>query len=447
VSSRSKSGPSAAPRSFSSSFAQSNLGGVAIFRLSLLLVAVLAVALAPAAPGVSWVPAGLPPAPAQGPALCVGACLSPEQGKAVLDAALSSFRDRAAWDAYAAHVRQRIQQGLGLAPWPQRTPLNAVVHSRRDYDGYSVENVYFESAPGNLVTGNLYRPRGLPPPYAAVLSPHGHTRGALTKPEDYASQGRFEPGMQTRCANLARMGALVFAIDMFGAGDSIQIVGGAAHRQPLALTIQTWNSLRTVDFLLSLPDVDSKRVAVSGYSGGGTQTFLLAALEPRVAVSIPVAMVSSHHFGGCPCESGLPIHRSADHFASNPMIAALLAPKPQLIVSDGGDWTQFTPQTEFPFVQKIYGYYGAEANVQNVHLAAEGHDYGPSKRAAAYRFLAQHLALTLSRVLGAGGQIDESHVTLEKPSALHVFDADHPVPAHAWHDAAAIQAALTALQH
>jgi len=70
-----------------------------------------------------------------------------------------------------------------------------------------------------------------------------------------------------------------------------------------------------------------------------------------------------------------------------------------------------------------------------------------SKRAAAYRFLAQHLGLTLSRVLGAGGQIDESHVTLEKPSALHVFDADHPVPAHAWHDAAAIQAALTALQH
>ncbi|MEO8183342.1 MAG: acetylxylan esterase [Deltaproteobacteria bacterium] len=414
---------------------------------ALVVAGVLALALALAAPGVAWLPAGLPPAPAQGPALCVGACLSPEQGKAVLDAALARFPDRAAWAAYAEHVRQRVQQGAGLAPWPQRTALQAVVHGRRDYDGYSVENVFFESAPGNFVTGNLYRPRDLPPPYAAVISPHGHTKGALTKPEDYATQGRFEPGMQTRCANLARMGALVFAIDMFATGDSIQIVGGAAHKQPLALTIQTWNSLRTVDFLLSLPGVDPERVAVSGYSGGGTQTFLLAALDPRIGVSVPVAMVSSHHFGGCPCESGLPIHRSRDHFASNPMIAALMAPKPQLIVSDGGDWTQFTPQTEFPFLHEVYAYYGAEGNVANVHLPAEGHDYGPSKREATYRFLAQHLGLKLSRVLGADGKIDESHVTLEPPSALHVFDAEHPVPPQALHDAAAIQAVLRGLQH
>jgi len=136
------------------------------------------------------------------------------------------------------------------------------------------------------------------------------------KPEDYEKQGRFEPEMQRRCATLAKMGAVVFSIDMFGCDDSMQVVGQDAHRQPLAFTIQTWNSTRAIDFLLSLDGVDPQRVGVSGYSGGGTQTFMVSALDPRVAVSIPVAMVSSYMFGGCPCESGQPVHRSADHFAS-----------------------------------------------------------------------------------------------------------------------------------
>ncbi len=411
-------------------------------RTSLLSLALVTSAFA-AAPSVSWVPEGLPPPPAPGVGL--GAFLKPDQGKAVLDAALARFPDHDSWDAYAQHVRERIQEGAELSPWPERTPLNAVIHSRRVFDGYTVENVFFESVPGSYVTGNLYRPLNGKPPYAAIISPHGHT-GPVVKPEDYARQGRFEPGMQTRCANLARMGAVVFSIDMFGCGDSIQLVSQNAHRQPLAFTIQTWNSMRTVDFLLSLEGVDPKRIAVSGYSGGGTQTFMLTALDPRIAVSVPVTMVSSYHFGGCPCESGQPVHRSADHFASNPMIAALAAPRPMLVVSDGGDWTKFTPVTEFPFIQKIYSYYGADAEVANVHLPDEGHDYGPSKRAAAYRFLAAHLGLNLAAVEGAGGKIDESHVTIELPAAMHVFNADYPIPPAALHDAKSIEQVLKKLQ-
>ncbi len=397
------------------------------------------------AASVAWNPPGLPPPPASGPALTPGAFLKPEQGQAMLDAALAQFPDRAAWEAYGAHVRTRMLAALNLTPLPKRTPLNTAIRQRRTYDGYSVENVAFESIPGYWVTGNLYRPTTARPTYPVVLSTHGHYR-KIEKLEDYENHARFWPGLQARCASLARMGAIVLSIDMFAYGESMALVGQDAHRNPLALTLHCWNSMRALDLLLSLEGADPARVAVSGESGGGTQSFLLTALDPRVTVSAPVVMVSSYFFGGCACESGLPIHRSPDHFVNNAMIAALAAPRPQLLVSDGKDWTQHNPTIEFPFLQKIYGYYGAAAQVANVHLPDEGHDYGPSKRAAVYRFFADKLGLNLAAVLDAQGKIDESRVTPEKSAQLRVFTADFPIPANALHDVASIERALKKLQ-
>jgi dienelactone hydrolase len=399
-----------------------------------------------AAESVAWVPDGLPEGPTNNPALCPGGFLTPEQGQAVLDAAVARFPDRASWDAYATHVRKRIQQRATLEPWPQRTALNPIVHSKRAYDGYTVENVAFESVPGYFVTGNLFRPLHPALPCPAILSTHGHSGGPIKAAEDYASQGRFLPGMQARCATLARMGAVVLSIDMVGYGDSIPQVGQDAHRAPFTETLQIWDAMRAVDFLLSLDGVDPKRIAVSGESGGGTQSFLLTALDPRVALSAPVVMVSSYFFGGCPCESGQPIHRSEDHFVNNAMIAALAAPRSLLVVSDGKDWTQHVPKSEFPFLQHIYGYYGARDRVANVHLADEGHDYGPSKRAALYRCVAKRLDLSLKPALNAAGEIDESRVTIEEPAALHVFDEAHPILNSALKDIAKVEKSLRALQ-
>jgi hypothetical protein len=392
-----------------------------------------------------WIPPGLPELPADGPALCQGNFLKPEQGKAVLDYALSVCTNRASWEAYAETVRRGILSGAGLDPLPRRTPLNPIVRNRRVHDGYTVENVALEPIPGFYLTGNLYRPLEARPPYPAILSTHGH--GKIPKEvNDLEGTPLFSESMQARCGTLARMGAVVLSVDMFGFGESRQQLSAEAHVTATAMKMQLWDNLRAIDFLLSLEGVDPARVGVSGESGGGTQSFLLTAVDPRVKVSVPVVMVSSYFFGGCACESGRPIHRTAGCFANNVEFAALAAPRPMLVVSDGKDWTANVPTVEYPFLQQVYSFYGLTSNVANVHLAAEGHDYGPSKRAAMYRFMAGHFKLNLAAAQDAEGRIDESRVTIENWKTLCVFNDASPLPTNALHGVEAMDARFQSLQ-
>ena len=351
------------------------------------------------------------------PDLCQGAYFTEAQGAEALRTFAQTYHDRASWEARAAMIRKGIRDGMKLPEKPRFAPLKPMRHSLRKLNGYTVENVSFESLPGFFVTGNLYRPLNPSGKTAGILCTHGHGADQNNRLMDYTQQ---------RCATLARMGATVFAYDMIGYGDSKQ----CSHKLSDALTLQTLNSIRALDFLTSLPDVDNDRIGVTGESGGGTQTFLLTALDSRVNVSAPVVMVSAHFFGGCTCESGMPIHKRPTHQTSNVEIAALTAPRPLLLVSDGKDWTKNTPDVEFPYIQTIYGYYGARSQVENVHLPTEGHDYGPNKRAAAYRFLAKHLKLDLNRIL-KDGQIDETPNSVLDQTSLQVFNAEHPRPAHA----------------
>ena len=284
--------------------------------------------------------------------------------------------------------------------------------NKKEFDGYTVESVVFESLPGFYVTGNLYRPTGKfkKKSLAVVLMPHGH----FPKEDDY---GRFMKDVQYGSATLAKMGALVFAYDMVGWGESVQL----AHKFQKVLPFQTWNSMRVIDFLLSYSEADPKRIAVTGASGGGTQTFMLAALDQRVAVSVPVVMVSAHFFGGCSCESGMPVHKNGNTVYTNAEIACAIAPRPMLLISNGNDWTKNNEQVEYPFARHIYGLFDKKESVALAHFPREGHDYGRNKRMAAYEFLAKHLNLDRNKVMDDRGAISEDFVSIQKREELVFF--------------------------
>lgn len=350
--------------------------------------------------------------------LCQGAYWTEDEAAVFLKKTALEWSSQEDWEKRAAMIRKGILEGLKLNQMPKRTaPFNPVIHSTREMDGYIVENIAIESFPGFFITGNLYRPLN-PAAFQknpAILSVHGH-----------GNDPRFGESVQTRSAAFARMGAVVFAYDMIGYGDAKQ----TTHKMPIAALLQTYNSQRVIDYLISREDVDPERIGVTGESGGGTQTILITALDQRITVSAPVVMVSAYFFGGCECESGMPIHRSQEHQTNNVEIAALTAPRPMLLVSDGGDWTKNTPRIEFPYVQKVYAAYSSESRADNVHLPGERHDYGKNKRAAVYNFLGHYLGLNAGRIPYSNG-FDESFVTLLSADELRVFNEKTPIPAHA----------------
>jgi putative membrane-bound dehydrogenase-like protein len=314
-----------------------------------------------------------------------------------------------AWSARRKELREEFLKGAGLWPLPERKPLNVIIHTRREFDGYSVENVAVETMPGFFCTGNLYRPLKQEKPGPGILCPHGH----------FKPLGRMRPEQQIRCAQFARQGATVFSYSMVGWQDSQQ----TTHEDPLVLALQTWNSIRALDYLCSLPEVDTNRLGVTGASGGGTQTFFLAALDERVRASAPVVIVYPWtEPDGCKCEGGMPVMQKAQTDAIE--LSASVAPRAQLLISCGNDPTSDFPQVGFPFIQQVYALHGKSNLVENVHLPNEGHDYGPSKRKAVYAFFAKHLGLPAT-------EEDFSKIAIEEPEKLSVFDDTHPLPAHA----------------
>ena len=199
------------------------------------------------------------------------------------------------------------------------------------------------------------------------------------------------------------------------------------------MTMQVLNTFRFLDYLLENEPADRNRIAIVGGSGAGSHAMLITALDDRISLSVPAVMLSCYMYGGCPCESGMPVHLCGNG-TNNIELSAMAAPRPQLIISDGNDWTSYVPEFEFPLVQRIYSFYGKTDMAENIHFAEEGHDFGYSKRMAVYPFIAKHLKMDINRIKNNDGNIDESDITIEDINSMCVTENKaENLPANAIH--------------
>ncbi len=327
------------------------------------------------------------------------------------------------WTLRQSEIRRRILVSQGLWPLPMKAPLNAVVHGRVERDDYVVDRVFFESFPGHYVTGSLYRPSTANGPLPAVLSPHGHWKaGRFYDAGDQVVRQEIESGaessavggrypIQARAVQFARMGCIVFVYDMTGYADSIQLPHASSRLQrpdrpsdwgftsvqadlrlQNMMGLQTWNSIRAIDFLLELEETDPTRIGVTGASGGGTQSMIVAAIDNRVAAAMPCVMVSTAMQGGCGCENA-PYLRIDQ---GNVDIAAAIAPRP-LGLTAADDWTVELQSKGFPDLVRLYRMLDHPDRLTAVFHTQYKHNYNQVNRMAMYSFFNRHFGLGLDQ--------------------------------------------------
>ena len=356
-----------------------------------------------------------------------------------------------AWEKRAEYVRRQIRVACGLWPMPERPPVSATVHGRVEREGYTVDRVFFESSPGLLVTGSLYRPAEITGPIPTILCPHGHwaegrfhDHGDDQIKRELESGGEVDPiggrhPLQARSVQLARMGCMVFLYDMLGYADGSSLSYELAHRFAKqrpgmsspdhfglfsaqaelrclnALGLQTWNSIRTLDWILSREDCDPSRVGVTGASGGGTQTFILTSIDERVKAAFPAVMVSTAMQGGCTCENASLLRINT----GNIEFAALAAPRP-LAMTGADDWTVDIETKGLPQLRQLYRMLGAEDAVSGQYLKFP-HNYNLRSRMLMYNFFNSAFELGFDSIA------ETTYQPLSREEAT-VFGDQHPAP-------------------
>lgn len=360
-------------------------------------------------------------------------------------------RTVAEWEQRAEEVRRQVLVACGLWPMPERPTISATIHGKVEREDYTVEKVYFESHPGLYVTGSLYRPKGRTGKRPTVLCPHGHWANgrfhdhgeAKVKQEIELGAEQFPVGgrhpLQARCVHLARMGFIAFLYDMLGMADNTILPGSLIHgfakqrpemSQPdrwglfsaqaelrclNAVGLQTWNSIRVLDWITTLPDVDAERIGVTGASGGGTQTFLLGVVDPRPKAFFPAVMVSTAMQGGCTCENASYLRIGT----GNVEFAATIAPR-YLGLTAANDWTRELETKGLPELKQLYELLGVPDRVEGKYFNFE-HNYNQPSRMMMYAFM--------QRAIGEGQAelVERDFVPLSKEEAS-VWNAEHPFP-------------------
>ncbi|MGE5293885.1 MAG: alpha/beta hydrolase, partial [Solirubrobacterales bacterium] len=218
---------------------------------------------------------------------------------------LSDVKTLEDWQAKRVVYKQQLLEMLGLDPFPEKTPLNAVVTGTVDQEKFTVENLQFQSMPGLYVTANLYVPKNLNKPAPAILYVCGH--GEVKK--DNISYGN-KVAYHHHGAWFARNGYVCLVIDTLQLGE-IQGIHHGTYRYDMwwwncrgytAAGVEAWNCIRALDYLQTRKEVDASRIGVTGRSGGGAYSWWIAAIDERIKAAVPVAGITdlqNHVVDGC----------------------------------------------------------------------------------------------------------------------------------------------------
>jgi dienelactone hydrolase len=340
----------------------------------------------------------------------------------IADACLTDVKSWDDWTSRRNTYRRQLREMLGLDPLPERTPLNAVVTGTLESDDFKVEKLYFQSRPHLYVTGNLYLPRKQSGRLPAILYVCGHTPAKVNG----VSVGN-KTKYQHHGAWFARNGYVCLVIDTLQLGEIEGIHHGTYRenkwwwnaRGYTPAGVETWNSMRAIDYLVSRPEVDPERIGITGRSGGGAYSWYVTALDDRIKAAVPVAGITTLHNhvvdgcveGHCDCMYFINTYRW-----DYPQLAALAAPRPLLISNTDRD-------SLFPFngvvdiyqkVRRLYELDGKGPNVA-LQMAAGPHEDLQVLQLYALQWFNQHLK-------GANPLIETAAKDYFKPEELKVFD-------------------------
>jgi len=311
---------------------------------------------------------------------------------------LSDIKTRADWEQRCEEYRRQLREMLGLDPWPAKSDLKVTVTGTIDREDFRVEKLYYQSLPGLYVTANLYLPKNVSGRVPAVLYLCGHSQVKI----DNVSYGN-KTHYHFHAVWFARHGYACLVLDSLQLGEIEGIHHGTYrygmwwwnNRGYTPAGVEAWNCVRAIDYLQTRPEVDPERIGVTGRSGGGAYSWWIAAIDPRVKVAVPVAGITdlqNHVVDGC-----VEGHCDCMYFVNTyrwdyPIVAALVAPRPLLIVN--GDHDPIFPEDGvrrvYETARKIYRLYDAEDKI-GIFITKAAHDDIQPIQEAAFRWIDRHL--------------------------------------------------------
>ncbi|HID22898.1 MAG TPA: acetylxylan esterase, partial [Planctomycetaceae bacterium] len=261
----------------------------------------------------------------------------------IAERTLADVKTKADWQKQRERRRRELLYMLGLDPLPEKTDLKATVTGTVEAEEFVVEKLHYQSLPGLYVTANFYRPKDLSGPVPTILYVCGHGRVKI----DGVSYGN-KANYQHHPAWFARHGYCCLILDSLQLGEIEGIHHGTYRygmwwwiaRGYTPAGVEAWNCIRALDYLATRPEVDMKRIGVTGRSGGGIYTWWIAAVDDRPYALVPVAgitdlenyVVDGAIEGHCDCMFMVNTYQW-----DFPLVAALAAPRPLLLSNSDKD--------------------------------------------------------------------------------------------------------------